>query len=133
MPFKIACQCKGASSGTPAIARLDTYSASVAEGPGENMPAILGLKGMANMRAALILEQGHEKIVIPGTDMHRLSLGKGARALDLIKAPSGHLAIKVDECGVTAEAVGSTGSSRRPRARSRLRGNLLLAARVTCS
>eukprot|EP00959_Pyramimonas_sp_CCMP1952_P240912 5035101-Pyramimonas_sp.AAC.1 len=56
-----------------------------------------------------------------------------------MKTSSGHLAIKVDEYGVAAEADGSTAptlssrrrprSSRRPRIWSRLRGNLLLAAR----
>eukprot|EP00959_Pyramimonas_sp_CCMP1952_P071001 1482444-Pyramimonas_sp.AAC.1 len=75
---KIDCKEMGDSAGTPAIARLDTYSANVAEGSGENIPAILGLRSMSNMRAILILEQGHENMVIPGTDMHRLLLGNGA-------------------------------------------------------
>eukprot|EP00959_Pyramimonas_sp_CCMP1952_P247390 5171341-Pyramimonas_sp.AAC.1 len=60
------------------------------------------------MRAILILEQGHEKMIIPGTDMCRLLLGKGARVLDLAKTPPGHLAVKVDEYGVATEANGST-------------------------
>eukprot|EP00959_Pyramimonas_sp_CCMP1952_P177914 3718654-Pyramimonas_sp.AAC.1 len=54
-------------AGAPAVSRLDTYSASVAEGSGENLPAILGLRGMSNMRAILILEQGHENMIIPGS------------------------------------------------------------------
>eukprot|EP00959_Pyramimonas_sp_CCMP1952_P295846 6188307-Pyramimonas_sp.AAC.1 len=39
--------------------------------------------------------------------MHRRPLGKGARVLDFIKTPAGHLAIKVDEYGVATEANGS--------------------------
>eukprot|EP00959_Pyramimonas_sp_CCMP1952_P066384 1385996-Pyramimonas_sp.AAC.1 len=35
--------------------------------------------------------------------MHELLRGKGARAFDLMKAPSGHLAIKVDECRAATE------------------------------
>eukprot|EP00959_Pyramimonas_sp_CCMP1952_P376692 7889646-Pyramimonas_sp.AAC.1 len=73
---KVSCKYTGDSAGTPAIARLDTYSANVAEGPGENMPAIFGLRSLENMRAILIFEHGHEKTVIPGTDMHRLLHGK---------------------------------------------------------
>eukprot|EP00959_Pyramimonas_sp_CCMP1952_P403560 8456615-Pyramimonas_sp.AAC.1 len=38
---KIACKGRGNSAGKPAIARLDTYSASVAEGSGDNFPPIL--------------------------------------------------------------------------------------------
>eukprot|EP00959_Pyramimonas_sp_CCMP1952_P238750 4989216-Pyramimonas_sp.AAC.1 len=74
----MACGCAGDSAGTPAIAKLDTYSANVAEGYGENMPAILGLRSVANMRAILFLERGHEQMVIPGADMCRLLFGKGA-------------------------------------------------------
>eukprot|EP00959_Pyramimonas_sp_CCMP1952_P179881 3761414-Pyramimonas_sp.AAC.1 len=58
-------QGKGDSAGKPAIAKLDTDSANVAEGSGENLPAILGLRGVSNTRAIFILEQGHEAMVIP--------------------------------------------------------------------
>eukprot|EP00959_Pyramimonas_sp_CCMP1952_P113584 2374272-Pyramimonas_sp.AAC.1 len=40
--------------------------------------------------------------------MHGLLLGKCVRVLGLIKAPSGHLAIKVNEYGVATEADVST-------------------------
>eukprot|EP00959_Pyramimonas_sp_CCMP1952_P231110 4831075-Pyramimonas_sp.AAC.1 len=87
MHCNIACKERGGSAGAPAIVRLDTYSANVADGSGGNVPAILRLCSMSNTRATLILEQGHEN------DDH-------PRALDLIKTPSGHPAIKVDEYGV---------------------------------
>eukprot|EP00959_Pyramimonas_sp_CCMP1952_P096339 2014049-Pyramimonas_sp.AAC.1 len=47
-------------------------------------------------------------MVIPGTGMSRLLLGKGARVIDLVVTPSGHLAIKVDEYDVATEADGAT-------------------------
>eukprot|EP00959_Pyramimonas_sp_CCMP1952_P322102 6740154-Pyramimonas_sp.AAC.1 len=70
------------------------------------MSAILGLKSMSNMRTILILEQRHENMIIPGSDMHKLLLGKGAGVFDLMKTPSGHLALKVDDCGASTEDKG---------------------------
>eukprot|EP00959_Pyramimonas_sp_CCMP1952_P365712 7658927-Pyramimonas_sp.AAC.1 len=62
---------------------------------------------MSNMGAFLILGQGREKMIIPGSEMCKLLLGKGARVLALMKTPSGHLALKVDGCGAAAEDKGS--------------------------
>eukprot|EP00959_Pyramimonas_sp_CCMP1952_P146079 3058801-Pyramimonas_sp.AAC.1 len=75
--------------------------------------------------------------------MHELFLGKGARALGLMKTPPGHLALKVDECGSAAEDKRSMSllsrptltawmprcSSERQLAQSQLRGNLIHAVR----
>eukprot|EP00959_Pyramimonas_sp_CCMP1952_P214785 4494793-Pyramimonas_sp.AAC.1 len=46
-------------------------------------------------------------MIIPGSQMHRLLLGKGARVLNMMKTPPGHLAIEVDGCGVATEDHGS--------------------------
>eukprot|EP00959_Pyramimonas_sp_CCMP1952_P288958 6043357-Pyramimonas_sp.AAC.1 len=62
---------------------------------------------MSNMRTILFLEQGHEKMVIPGVEMHKVLLGKGARVLDLMKTPSEHLALKADEYEKATEDQGS--------------------------
>eukprot|EP00959_Pyramimonas_sp_CCMP1952_P088740 1856790-Pyramimonas_sp.AAC.1 len=59
------------------------------------------------MRAILILEQGREKMTIPGAEMYMILLGKSARVLDLMKTPSGHLAFKADEYGTATEDKGS--------------------------
>eukprot|EP00959_Pyramimonas_sp_CCMP1952_P398106 8341353-Pyramimonas_sp.AAC.1 len=59
------------------------------------------------MGAILILEQGHEKITIPGAGMHNILLGKGARVLDLMRTFSGHLALEADEGGAAIEDQGS--------------------------
>eukprot|EP00959_Pyramimonas_sp_CCMP1952_P048587 1014565-Pyramimonas_sp.AAC.1 len=39
--------------------------------------------------------------------MHRLRFGKGARVLDMMKTPSGHLALEVDEYGAATKDKGS--------------------------
>eukprot|EP00959_Pyramimonas_sp_CCMP1952_P357407 7484135-Pyramimonas_sp.AAC.1 len=76
-PYIIACGYRGNPAGKPAMAKLDTCSANVAERSGELLPAFLGPKNMANMRAILIL-QTSDGMVIPGAEMNRLLLGKGA-------------------------------------------------------
>eukprot|EP00959_Pyramimonas_sp_CCMP1952_P405174 8491946-Pyramimonas_sp.AAC.1 len=60
---------------------------------------------MSNIRAILILEQGREKFIIPGVEMYKVLPGRGARVLDLMKTPSGHLALKADGCEMAAEDV----------------------------
>eukprot|EP00959_Pyramimonas_sp_CCMP1952_P105985 2216171-Pyramimonas_sp.AAC.1 len=59
------------------------------------------------MGAILILEQGREKMIIPGSEMYKTLLGKGARVLDLMQTPFGHLALKVDEYGAATKDKGS--------------------------
>eukprot|EP00959_Pyramimonas_sp_CCMP1952_P464447 9486625-Pyramimonas_sp.AAC.1 len=76
---KVACRERGDPAGQPAVPRLGTYSANVAEGSGGNLLAILGLRSMPNMGTILILEQGREKLIIPGFEMYKLPHGKGAR------------------------------------------------------
>eukprot|EP00959_Pyramimonas_sp_CCMP1952_P179157 3745216-Pyramimonas_sp.AAC.1 len=65
---------RGDPAVAPAVQRLDTYSANLAEGSGENLPAILGLRSMSDMRAILILEQGHERMIILGAEIHLLGI-----------------------------------------------------------
>eukprot|EP00959_Pyramimonas_sp_CCMP1952_P260383 5444443-Pyramimonas_sp.AAC.1 len=69
MAPRFATKERGDPAGQPAATILDTYSANVAEGSGENLPAILGLRSMSNMRTILALEQGHEKMITPGAEM----------------------------------------------------------------
>eukprot|EP00959_Pyramimonas_sp_CCMP1952_P059652 1245947-Pyramimonas_sp.AAC.1 len=58
------------------------------------------------MGAILILGQLREKMIIPGVEMHMVLLGKGASAFDLMKTPSGHLALKAGECELATEDQG---------------------------
>eukprot|EP00959_Pyramimonas_sp_CCMP1952_P212174 4439904-Pyramimonas_sp.AAC.1 len=46
-------------------------------------------------------------MILPGVEMYRLLFGKGARVLDLMKTPSGHLALKADEYEMATEDQGS--------------------------
>eukprot|EP00959_Pyramimonas_sp_CCMP1952_P078707 1645347-Pyramimonas_sp.AAC.1 len=55
------------------------------------------------MGAILILEQGREKMIIPGSEMYKLLFGKCARVLGLMETLSGHLALKFDRYGAAIE------------------------------
>ncbi len=57
---KLRAREKGDPAGAPAVLRLDAYSANVAEGLGEHLLDILGLRSMSNMGVVLILEQRPE-------------------------------------------------------------------------
>eukprot|EP00959_Pyramimonas_sp_CCMP1952_P206664 4321753-Pyramimonas_sp.AAC.1 len=46
-------------------------------------------------------------MILPGVEMHKVLFGKGARVLDLMKTPSGHLALKADEYEMATEDQGS--------------------------
>eukprot|EP00959_Pyramimonas_sp_CCMP1952_P087268 1825766-Pyramimonas_sp.AAC.1 len=62
---------------------------------------------MSNMRAILILEQGREKVINPGVEMHKVLVGEGARILNRRKTPSGHLAFEAGEYEMATEDQGS--------------------------
>ena len=76
---------------------LEHFVAAIAEGSGENLPAIMGRRQMAADGAILILEKSMEKYIILKDASYKFMLGKGARVVDLKSAPSGHLAMKVDD------------------------------------
>eukprot|EP00959_Pyramimonas_sp_CCMP1952_P461967 9482462-Pyramimonas_sp.AAC.1 len=74
---KVARKGTGGPARAPAVLRLDTYSANVAEGSGGNLLSILGLSSMSNMKTIRILEQGLDEMIILGSDLYRLPRGKG--------------------------------------------------------
>ena len=57
----------------------------------------MGRREMAMNRAILILEEGKEKYIIMGDADFKILLAKGAKVVDLVKTPSGHLAMKADD------------------------------------
>eukprot|EP00959_Pyramimonas_sp_CCMP1952_P387737 8126103-Pyramimonas_sp.AAC.1 len=59
---------------------------------------LLSVQGGISLRS-----WGRGKMATTGSDACKLPRGKGARVLVLMKTPSGHLALKVDECGAAAE------------------------------
>ena len=48
-------------------------------------------------RALLLLEAGKENIVFPGDRACKAKVGRDAKVINLVKAPSGHLVIPCDE------------------------------------
>eukprot|EP00959_Pyramimonas_sp_CCMP1952_P409555 8582942-Pyramimonas_sp.AAC.1 len=46
-------------------------------------------------------------MIIFGSEMYNILFGKRSRLLDLMKTPSGHLALEVDEYGADTEDRGS--------------------------
>ena len=68
------------SAGQPATPELEIFTAVIAEGSGEGLPAILGRREMARKRALLILEEDKEKYIIMGDADFKILLAKGARS-----------------------------------------------------
>ena len=58
-------------------------------------------------RAVLLLEAGKEKVIFPGDRTCKVQVGRDAKVINLVKAPSGHLVISCDEYA-------SVNASRRP-------------------
>ena len=71
-------------------AQPDTLLANIAEGSGEELPAIMGLGTMQTKRAIQLLENGKEKIISPDDRAYKVSVGSDAKVINLGKAPSGH-------------------------------------------
>ena len=70
----IACAYEGQApgGGHTHTTQIDTFMAYVAEGCGENLPAILGLNSMQKKRCILILEDGKERIIFPGDHTYKI-------------------------------------------------------------
>ncbi len=74
-------------------ATKETYQANIAEGVGENLPAILGLDSMQEKDSVLILRRGRELMAFPGPGGYKIEWSPGTKLLPMVKAPSGHLVI----------------------------------------
>ena len=85
------------TAGQPAQTDLQTFTAAIAEGSGEGLPAIMGRRQMANERGIIILEENKEKYINVGTADYKIMLTKGAKVVDLKHTPSGHLCMEVDD------------------------------------
>ena len=85
------------SAGQPATPDLEIFTAAIAEGSGENLPAIMGRRQMSEERGIIILENGKEKYIIVKDANYKIMLGKGAKVVNLLHSPSGHLVMKADD------------------------------------
>jgi len=75
----------------------ESYRANIAEGCGENLPAIYGSDSMIDKDAVIILRKGKQMIVFPGPGGYKIEWSPGSRLLPMIPAPSGHLVIPCDK------------------------------------
>ena len=73
-----------------------TYEAHVVEGPGENLPAILGSISMAEKDAAIILRKGKEMMVFPGPGGYKIEWSPGTKLLPMEISKSGHYVMPCD-------------------------------------
>ena len=68
-----------------------SFEAPVVDGPGEDLPALLGLKSLTGRSAVLEMREGQELLTFPGAEGYQISWGPGAMHIPLSRAPSGHL------------------------------------------
>ena len=73
------------------------YHTNVAEAPGENLPAILGLQSMQDKDTVLILRRGKEVLAMPGPGGYKIEWSPGTKLLPITAAPSGHFVIPCDK------------------------------------
>ena len=75
-------------------ARLHSLESPIVEGPGEDLPGLLGLRTLETLRA--IMDTGNRILYIPGPGDVQIILPPGSQAIPLEKAPSGHLVMPID-------------------------------------
>ena len=88
-------KCPVAIPHSDGITYQHTISTPIVEGSGENLPCLLGLQSLENDRA--ILDCGNGKLYYPGPGEIRIELPPGSIEIPLMKAPSGHLCVPVDD------------------------------------
>ena len=90
---------------------LHTFECPIVEGSGENLPALLGLKSMADKKAILEMTPGKEALIFPGPGGYEIKLAPGHTKIPLKKAPSGHLCIPTDHFSSVSSSSNSSSSS----------------------
>ena len=78
-------------------ATKELYFANIAEGCGENLPAILGLDSMQKKDAVLVLRKGKEFMALPGPGGYQITWSPGTKLISMEHAESGHLVIPCDQ------------------------------------
>ena len=77
-------------------ATQETFKANIAQGSGQDLPAILGSQSMQDKDAVILLRKGREMIVFPGPGGYKIEWSPGSKLLPMVPAPSGHLVIPCD-------------------------------------
>ena len=87
-------------------ATLHRFETPVAEGTGEDLPRILGLRSMRAKNGVLEMEPGKERLTFPGPGGYKIEWSPGTQHFPLEPAPSGHL---IMPCGDFSKLQRSTG------------------------
>ena len=72
---------------------LESFVTNIADGCGEDLPAILGSRSMQEKDAVLLLRKGKEILALPGPGGYKIEWSPGTKLLPMQAAPSGHLVI----------------------------------------
>ena len=75
---------------------LATYDTTVAEGCGEDLPALWGLDSLQQKDAVLLLRKGKRILALPGKGGYKIHWSKGTRLLPMESCPAGHLVVPCD-------------------------------------
>jgi len=73
-----------------------SFHTHVIEGEGADFPALLGLRGLQDLDAVLVVREGQETMILPGEEGFSISCSSGTRAIPLSYAPSGQLTMTCD-------------------------------------
>ena len=92
-------------------AHLHEWTAPIVEGSGEHLPSLLGMDSLEANRA--IIDTGTGRLIYPGPGEVTINLPPGSVEMAIVKSPSGHPYIVVDEYAkVLAAQVESRSRSR---------------------
>ena len=71
------------------------FTAPVVSGPSKNLPGLLGLRSLEGQRAIIVT--GKQELILPGKAEVKIGAPPISLRIPLIKAPSGHLVMVVDD------------------------------------
>ena len=73
------------------------FQANIAEGAGENLPAIMGNASMEEKNVILLLGKGKQTMIFPGPGGYKLECSAGSKKLPIMKSQTKHLVVKIDD------------------------------------
>jgi len=73
------------------------FQANIAEGAGENLPAIMGNASMEEKNVILLLGKGKQTMIFPGPGGYKLECSTGSKKLPIMKSQTKHLVVKIDD------------------------------------
>jgi hypothetical protein len=101
--IKIPICVKDPATGTESIHHFETPTV---EGPGEDLPALLGLCSISAKGGVIETESGKQMLTFPGPGGYKIEWSPGTEHFPLTAAPSGHLVIPLSDFKSVPPAVG---------------------------